>query len=254
MVDKKKSIGRKTRPEKFSDIAYKKPLQRSGRTYRELSEKLDLGFKIRTRNDFIEAAKLIAHKDLKYEDITFAEYITDDIKINSEFWGRHDLFDYRVSMLATAIQEDIIGIYNSTLDEKISLKNIDKNDYLIVKFRIEKGSISLKTLLDCKVLQNIFGKYAKMNSRDKIITGLIICALFGIYMAPDIIRAIRREPALQKEYSSEEVVNTLVKNQRVQMHIAENIGTGSISLNNGETFRAKARRNGKGDTNTQRRA
>lgn len=134
--------------------------------------------KICTRQDLVAAAIGIAEGRLTPKGLEFSRYISDTIKIVSDDWDDAKNIDYKTAELILSVQKDIIGIYNFIFDEHITIKDIDKYEYLIVKFSIEDGCLKIiskiaKNLIQSALddLKEIAGIFDGMTAKQKIIWG-----------------------------------------------------------------------------------
>lgn len=199
--------------------------------------------RVSTRQDLVAAALAIAEGKLVPIDIEFAEYITDTIKIYSDSWNNAKEIDYKTARLINSVQQDILGIYNSIFKTNITLKNIDKYDFLVVKISIEDGCIQFISKICKVVIENIFSEitdiakvFSDMTPNQRIATLLILLAIAGAWKSPDIIRAARENPEVSRLLdSNDKVADAVSKNQRTPITIINNLGDGYVVYNGVKT-------------------
>ncbi len=201
--------------------------------------------KVSTRQDMVAAALAIANSTLLPADIEFSEYITDTVKVVSDGWDGAQNIDYKTSELILSVQKDILGIYNSIFNTDISLKNLDKNEFLIVKFSIENGCIKYISKIGKKILESIFdeipdivGIFDGMTAKQKIVMALLLVAFAGAWKSPDIIRAIRENPSISAIFdSNDKVIDAVSKNQRTPVTIINNLGDGYVIYDGNKSYK-----------------
>lgn len=93
---------------------------------------------ISTDDDLIQATLAVAEGSIQIDELQFAEYITSKIKIYSDNFQSASELDFRIAKIMLAVQKDFLHIYNLLLDKNITLEQLDKHEFLIVKFNIEK--------------------------------------------------------------------------------------------------------------------
>lgn len=191
---------------------------------------------ISTRHDLLKAASLIASGKLDADSIMFADFITDSIKIDSKEWSDAKLLDIKIAQLMLSIQKDTIGIYNSSLDENVTIKKLADYPFLMLKFTIQEGCIDFTKILNGEAFKQFLGNYDKMNSKNKLITGLILCCMIGVYRSPEIISAIKESPEMARVMETSEVKQIIAENQRTEEVLVEYIGEGKVSLNSGQAI------------------
>lgn len=195
--------------------------------------------KIRTRQDLVDAALAIANNILAPSDLEFSEYITDTIKIVSDEWDDAKNIDYKTSGLIFSVQKDVIGMYNFLYNTNITIKELDKYEFLIVKFSIEEGCIKFISRLAKSIIQEITdelkcftGMFDGMTPRQRIALALLLVAFAGSWKAPDIIRAIRENPSISHIFdSNDDIVEAVAKNQKTSITIINNLGNGYVVYN-----------------------
>lgn len=192
---------------------------------------------IETRQDMVRAAYLIMNGDLEPNDISFAEHITDTIKIISDEWNDAKNIDYKTSQLILSVQKDVIGIYNYIFKTNISLKNISQYNFLIVKFTVTDGCLEYKSKLKIKEIIDSLSALAKdvkqMPMKNLIALGFILFAVAGAWKAPEIIHEIKRNPNTAEILKSNNDI--IAKNQHTSTTIINNLGNGSVIYNGKET-------------------
>lgn len=198
--------------------------------------------KVSTRQDMIAAAIALTSGNIAPEDLEFSEYITDSIKIYSDNFTDAKILDYKTSDIILAVQKDVIGIYNTIFKTDITLKNIDKYEYLIVKFSIEDGCVKFISRIKKKIFDALFDDagnfigneelFRDMTPKQKIATMLLLLALAGVWKMPDIIRAIKENPTInQLIEGNTKITEGLHKNQRTSIVIINNLGDGHVEYN-----------------------
>ena len=196
---------------------------------------------ISTDDDLIQATLAVAEGSIQIDELQFAEYITSKIKIYSDNFQSASELDFRIAKIMLAVQKDFLHIYNLLLDKNITLEQLDKHEFLIVKFNIENGCL--------EAIWKILGKYYKdfidshenlklflaffndMTATQKIITLLIILAAVGTWKAPEIISAYRSNPEINDIIENNiELTDILAKNQQTTSVIINNLGNGYVEF------------------------
>ncbi|MDY0258630.1 MAG: hypothetical protein RBR41_03060 [Desulfovibrio sp.] len=198
--------------------------------------------KISTRQDMVFAASAIISGNISPDDLEFSDYITDSIKIFSDNFENANILDYRTAQIINAVQKDIIGIYNIIFCTDVTLKNLDKHEFLIVKFSIEDGCIKFISRIAKKLFDLVFEDsgnplgneelFRDMTAKQKIATVLLLLALAGVWKLPDVIRAIRENPEISVLIDgNSKITEGLSKNQETSLVIINNLGDGHVEYN-----------------------
>lgn len=98
-------------------------------------------FIISKQEDFLEAAAMLAKDHLSLGNLKIDENFYLVVKIDDPKWGDSSYLDYKKASVVIKLQEDIISIYNIINKEKVNIKDLNKNEELVIKVRIEDGCI-----------------------------------------------------------------------------------------------------------------
>lgn len=203
---------------------------------------------ISTRNDMIEAASLIILNQIHVSDIEFADYITDTIKIYSDEWNDASLFDYKTAQYIIAVQSDIIGAYNKVFGSNVTLSKLDTYNFLTVKFKIEEGCIQFICKISRKLFEKILGEKIEhydnltknMTPAQKIATLLIIFGMIAVPAGVAVYQIGKNKELVDALVTSTAEINNIVaENQKTPKIVVSNIGSGTVSFNEGPPSNAE---------------
>lgn len=185
---------------------------------------------ISRKEDLLNAALLLADGTISPSDIQFAEYITDVIKIDSEYWGTSKVIGHKTAQLILAIQKDVLGLYNDIYSTSIGLKDLDEYPFLAVKFSIEDGCIKIFS----RISKEFFKFCDGMTPTQKVITFLAAAAIVASISAVVLSYfADKNRDILEKVGALEETQKIASRHQETQRVVINNIGDGTVVIGGG---------------------
>ncbi|WP_320174323.1 hypothetical protein [Maridesulfovibrio sp.] len=107
---------------------------------------------VKTPEDLLYVTALDA-AGIPYKDIVYSGDLTFTMIISGNSWEDHTLVDYRIAGIVDAFQRDFLAIVNDCTGLNIALKDLHLYPNLIVKFKLEKGSIKLVLKSVNKILE-----------------------------------------------------------------------------------------------------
>ncbi|EMG36589.1 hypothetical protein PCS_02601 [Desulfocurvibacter africanus PCS] len=191
---------------------------------------------ISRKEDLLNAALALADGTISPSDINFAEYITDVIKIDSDYWGTAKVIDHKTAQLILAIQKDVLGLYNDIYSTSIGLKDLDAHPFLVVKFSIEDGCIQIFS----SISKQFFNFCDGMTPRQRLIALLAAAAIVAsVSCAVLAYFADKNRDILEKVGALEETQKIASRHQETQRVVINNIGDGTVVIGGGTHLTGK---------------
>lgn len=211
-------------------------------------------FIVSKQEDIFDAVAMIAKRDLNIKDIKISENFTIVVKVDDPKWGDSEYLDYRKASVILKLQEDILSIYNNINKEKISIKDLNENEDLVIKIRVENGCIQYAfKFLDLyeKITKNMTGdqQFICFLSLSGVLFSSVMAwagvSLYKKYKNTQIeLKKLELEHKLKEIESKEKnrildsldkSLMALSKKQTTASYIAENMsGRGMVSIGDEE--------------------
>lgn len=120
--------------------------------------------------DFFDAAVLLEAREISRDGIKISDEYYFVLKVDDPKWGNADVFDYKKASIILKLQEDFLGIYNKISGKKICLKDLQENEDLIIKVKVENGCIQYVAKL-AEIYEKVT---SNMNSDQQFICFLLL--------------------------------------------------------------------------------
>lgn len=196
---------------------------------------------ISTYDDIVEATIAVARGNIQIDELEFSDYITSKIKIYSNNFQTASELDYRIAKMVLAVQKDFLHTYNFLFNKNITLEQLDKYEFLVVRFIIEDGCIEAIWKIAGKYYKDFIDKheilkpylefFSNMTGKQKIISIMLVLAITGTWKAPEIIRSFRSSPEIKDIMDGNfELVEALSKTQQTTNFFITNIGDGYVEF------------------------
>lgn len=215
---------------------------------------MSASFTARTPNGLFLGALADLAGTITFDEFNIAESATVVIKIEDPNFTDASTTNYRIGQIVTAIQEDILGIFNHVTGESITLKSLGHRPELIAKIKVTEGCLEFNWLDTInKVLE--YTKSCTSEDKVKILRLLLASVAVGCtaWVACTGIEAWRDIELKKYDYaieklkvissqskSLEEVTTTLQENNRTPRAIAEHMtSSGTVTVGHGAPHSAQ---------------
>lgn len=186
---------------------------------------------VKTSSDLKNALFALASGSIAFDQIEFADFIEDSIKIDTNEWGCAGSINYRVAEYLLALQKDIIKLYNFAYNESLTIKDLKNYQFLIVNLTIEDGCVKLIS----KISKYLFDFMKDMNPSQKVITVVGMTIAVACMSAPFIIRELRKSNILPSE-TIDKIDTESAKISTAPKVLINNTGNGVVIYSNNDSM------------------